>query len=270
MKKYLSLAMALMLAASISACGTAKNVSSAAETEQTVETEAEKEQTAETAAEQPANSTQNVTEDQKDSSASKKAAEEEKPDASDNAAPEEDPESENIPDSSWGAAAAEIPEEAQNEAGEETIAETSVYLENLSPEGVEVNIEEDAIYGTADEEISTPPEVAGTYTLYAWDEGGNIMKPEDQNVTSAITLEEDGTGIMTFNDDSSVITRWGVSGTLFAMFYDEHGAADGTLDDGIIIIDPVDGDDNLYFYGKEGVDISKVLEAGRENYILED
>ena len=223
MKKYVSLAITLLLAASVSACGPVKDSVSAAEEPQKTEN----------ASELPEKN-------------SEKAAEE------DNIAKPEE----------------EVPEEALGYAVEED-PESPIDPANLPAEGMEAAIVEEAFGVAIEEEFSNPPEVAGTYTLYAWDEHGTIMKADEQNRISSMTLKEDGTGILQFDEETTVISEWGTSGTLFAMFYDEHGAADGTLDDGVIIVDPVDSDDILYFYAKEGVDLTKVLSTDREEYIFE-
>ena len=281
MKKYVSLAIALMLAASVSACGTVKDTVSAAEEAQSMENATElpeKNSENETKAQI---GTEKVTEKQEDSSAAEQTAEEEN--ISD---PDEETPVEEAPEE---APVGEVPEEALGEEGPlEALGEAAAVNEeshnvimedpespidpaNLPPEGVEVPIAEEAVGESAiGEDISNPPEVAGTYTLYAWDEHGTIMKPDEQNLNSSMTLKEDGTGTLQFNEETTDIKQWGTSGTLFAMFYDEHGAADGTIDDGVIIVDPVDSDDILYFYAKEGVDVTKVLSNDREKYILED
>ncbi|MBE5996309.1 MAG: hypothetical protein E7240_03005 [Lachnospiraceae bacterium] len=272
MKKYVSLAITLLLAASVSACGTVKDTVSAAEEAQSMENATElpeKNSENETKAQ---SGTEKVTEKQEDSSAAEQTAEEENISDPDEEtpveeAPEEAPVGE-VPEEALGEAAA-VNEESHNVIMEDP--ESPIDPANLPPEGVEVPIAEEAVGEPAiGEDISNPPEVAGTYTLYAWDEHGTIMKPDEQNLNSSMTLKEDGTGTLQFNEETTVIKQWGTSGTLFAMFYDEHGAADGTIDDGVIIVDPVDSDDILYFYAKEGVDVTKVLSEDREKYILED
>ena len=236
MKKYLSLAITLLLAASVSACGPVKDSVSAAEEPQKTEN----------ASGLPEKNSEDAAKNQKDSPAEEKTAEEE-----------------NI-----AKLGEEVPEEALGYAVEED-PESPIDPANLPAEGMEAAIVEEAFGVAIEEEFSNPPEVAGTYTLYAWDEHGTIMKADEQNRISSMTLKEDGTGILQFDEETTVISEWGTSGTRFAMFYDEHGAADGTLDDGVIIVDPVDGDDILYFYAKEGVDLTKVLSTDREEYIFE-
>ena len=297
MKKYVTLAITMLLAASISACGSTKATSS---------TQAEA-QNEEIAAELPEEKTGNDTESMKASSAPENTTAEETalPDnaseeqenavspenTTDQQLPEEEKSNEpygaaltenageeNIPYIDEDAPAEEIPEEAFDDLGvemdpepEEILEdpESPLFEENLPSEGAEVAINEEDFGYAFDEAVETPAEVAGTYTLYAWDQDGKIMKPDAQN-SSTMTLDENGTGILIFNEDKIKIEAWGTQGTMFAMSYGEHGAADGTLDNGIIILDPIDGDDVLYFYAKDGVDITTALSTDREKYILED
>ena len=235
MKRYASIVIALLLTASLSACGAEKDTASVPAAAEKTESTAEVIKESSAPAEMPKEAAETVS--------NEKATESE--------------------------SAEEIPDEAGVEAEPESPEACEEAREMLKNEE-EPAAEGEEVMEAADAAPENGFEVAGTYSLAAMEENGEITYADTPELRSKMFLKEDGTGTLTFNEDTAAIEKWAVDGTQFAMFYDEHGAADGTIDNGIIILDPVDNEDILFFYAQEGADITEVLAASPENYILED
>ena len=93
---------------------------------------------------------------------------------------------------------------------------------------------------------------AGKYSLFAIELEECMIGNEELEMTSDITLDEDGTGYMTINDDGGDIESWAVTGESITI---HSGASiiDGKLKDGIMALEMEYGTE---YYAKEGVDIS--------------
>ena len=93
--------------------------------------------------------------------------------------------------------------------------------------------------------------IEGEYTLFAVDNEGVLLEAADANVSSVISLAKDGTGKMTFNDESDKMKWTEKDGTL--ALTDSSGATqEASIQDGIIKIEIVTG--VFLYYAREGVE----------------
>ncbi len=93
--------------------------------------------------------------------------------------------------------------------------------------------------------------IEGEYTLFAVDNEGVLLEAADANVSSVISLAKDGTGKMTFNDESDKMKWTEKNGTL--ALTDSSGATqEGSIQDGIIKIEITPG--VFLYYAREGVE----------------
>ena len=93
---------------------------------------------------------------------------------------------------------------------------------------------------------------AGKYSLFAIELEECMIGSEELEMTSDITLDEDGTGYMTINDDGGDIESWAVTGESITI-HSGLSIIDGKLKDGIMALEMEYGTE---YYAKEGVDIS--------------
>ena len=93
---------------------------------------------------------------------------------------------------------------------------------------------------------------AGKYSLFAIEIEECMIGNEEIGMTSDITLDEDGTGYMTINDDGGDIESWAVTGESITI-HSGLSIIDGKLKDGIMALEM---DYGMEYYAKEGVDIS--------------
>lgn len=103
--------------------------------------------------------------------------------------------------------------------------------------------------GTQPAKEETPE---GKYSLFAIEMEECLIGNEEIGMTSDVTLEKDGTGYMTINDDGGDIESWSVDGETITI-RSGLSTMDGTLKDGILILVT---DYSIEYYAKEGVDIS--------------
>ena len=102
------------------------------------------------------------------------------------------------------------------------------------------------------------------YTLFAYDYDGRIIAAED--MTSELTLNENGTGRMTINGESGRIASWTEEdGILLLRSGDD--TLSGTIRDGILTLDL--GDGNLLYYASENADTSSVPVIRFEDYLYQ-
>lgn len=100
---------------------------------------------------------------------------------------------------------------------------------------------------------STEKSYAGEYTAYAAESGGQCLKTEGL-LTSVLTLKEDGTGTMTFNEETQELESYKVEGEKISLTA-QGTSIEGTIKDGIIKIE--DSDFTIY-YVAEGADVSGI------------
>ena len=95
--------------------------------------------------------------------------------------------------------------------------------------------------------------VYGEYTLFAVTAFGATVEPEALELSSVLTLEADGTGYMTINDDGGDVEKWEENDGKIIV---ESGLStmEGTVENGIITLD-MDNDTYMHF-AKEGADTS--------------
>ena len=103
------------------------------------------------------------------------------------------------------------------------------------------------------------------YTLFAYDYDGSVIAAGD-NMTSVLTLKNNGTGEMSINGERGRISSWSVEDGVFTV----RSGSDtlyGTMQDGIIALDP--GDGNRMYYAAEGADTSSLQVMSLEDYMLQ-
>ena len=103
--------------------------------------------------------------------------------------------------------------------------------------------------------------VSGTYTAFAETVAGYTV--ETMELESVLTLDKDGTGYMTMNEDEGPVTEWTVEkGALSITTGGE--LMTGTVEEGIIKIDLEDG--YALYYAAEGADTSSVDYMSKEEF----
>ena len=147
-------------------------------------------------------------------------------------------------------AAVETPEAAAEtpEAAEETSETAPGHEEGAAPD-------------TASE---LPAE--GTYTIFAVEVEGALIRSEDFEVASTLTLAADGTGSMSMNDDSMDITVWTLDGEAFSLTLADGSGAEGELQNGILKLDIYGTGYMLLYYAREGADVSAYAPMTMEEY----
>ena len=101
------------------------------------------------------------------------------------------------------------------------------------------------------------------YTLFAYDYDGHVIAAE--NMTSELTLGNNGSGRMTINGEGGRITWIEEGGEITLLSGSE--TLTGTLRDGILTLDP--GDGSLLYYAAEGTDTSSVPVMSFEDYLYQ-
>lgn len=94
---------------------------------------------------------------------------------------------------------------------------------------------------------------AGEYTLFAISYGEWLVAPEALDFSSSLTLREDGTGLLSINEQSGPVQQWMLDGEQVVI---ESGVStiEGTLKDGVAILDF--DNDNLLYYALPGAELS--------------
>lgn len=101
----------------------------------------------------------------------------------------------------------------------------------------------------------------GTYTAFAAEFNGMAVDISELDMESVLTLEADGKGYMTINDEGGDVTDWSVDGEKFSVT-SGVSTIEGTIKDGII---KLDFDTVMCYYAKEGADTSSIeLHSGDE------
>jgi len=97
--------------------------------------------------------------------------------------------------------------------------------------------------------------IAGKYIMFAVENNGYLVNPDDMGTNFVLSLYDDGTGYITMNDNGMELKSWVQEGSGISL-----DAADGTAlaaemtDSGIIVMEMFPGT-NMYF-APEGADIS--------------
>ncbi len=100
-------------------------------------------------------------------------------------------------------------------------------------------------------------EVSGEYTCFAVSQDGFLADPADLGLTSTLTLDEDGTGLLTLNGEEVPLESWSeADGVLTVTSADGGSSTAEILDDGVVVLDLYGGSLLLVYYAKEGTDVS--------------
>ena len=94
------------------------------------------------------------------------------------------------------------------------------------------------------------------YTLFAVKNEGYIVVSDTMNLTSVLTLDANGQGLMTFDKDSMAVTRWTVEEETFSLEMADGGVAGGVYRDGVIQLDLYGNGEMILYYAAPGADTS--------------
>ncbi len=96
---------------------------------------------------------------------------------------------------------------------------------------------------------------AGEYTLFAAEVYGYTVASDALGTTSVLTLDADGTGYLTINEDGGDVSEWTVDGENITVVSGIDTIL-GTIKDGVIKLDFEDG--YFLYYAAPGADTSSV------------
>ena len=110
----------------------------------------------------------------------------------------------------------------------------------------------------AQTEAATDADPTGVYTAFAMESQGYQVTLEGTDVESVLTLEEGGTGNMTFSGDAMNISSWTYEDGILSITMDDGSSAQGSLHGGIASINlGSDGSGSyLLHLAKEGADLT--------------
>lgn len=97
---------------------------------------------------------------------------------------------------------------------------------------------------------------------------GDYVVESGEEYRSVITLDADGTGYMTINDEGGDIEEWSLDGEDITI-HSGVSVLTGTLKDGVLVLD---SDDYIIYFAKEGTNTSSVKTITQDEFtqILED
>ena len=157
-----------------------------------------------------------------------------------------EPTPEPVPENTVVESAEEVAE-PQEENNEETTLEEVESPEETTPEEAPASEEAEPVREWT---------VAGTYELFGVRYRGADYLPEVVDMTSTLTLEEDGTGQLVAYGDSEEVTSWECSEEVFSLSLADGGAASGTFHEGILEIE-IGGENSIWLlFSQDGADIS--------------
>ena len=107
---------------------------------------------------------------------------------------------------------------------------------------------------TAPEKAALPME--GDYTLFAVQNEGYLVASETMDMSSVITLKEDGTGSMTMDEDAMDITSWKEENGTVQIVMADGGEAPAKVTDGILELDIYGTGDMLLYFAQAEADTS--------------
>ncbi len=97
---------------------------------------------------------------------------------------------------------------------------------------------------------------AGEYTLFALQQEDLLANPEDLEMSSVMTLNEDGTGSMTYDEENESISKWEAKDGEVTITMSDDSSAKGKIGNGIIELDILGDGSMLMFYAQKDADIS--------------
>ena len=111
-----------------------------------------------------------------------------------------------------------------------------------------------------------PAEAAQTYTMFAMGYAGQIADASQLDGSSAVVLNADGTGNMSFDDESMGIKAWSLEGNQLAITFADGSSLTGILhmDQGVIEMNY----GYTIYYGREGADTEAYLAPDTRLYAL--
>ena len=96
----------------------------------------------------------------------------------------------------------------------------------------------------------------GDYTMFAISSDGYMVDANEMGASSVITLAADGGGRMTMDAEEMGISSWTLDDDALFVVFEDESSFQATLQDGILILDVWGTGEMLYYYAREGADIS--------------
>ena len=114
-----------------------------------------------------------------------------------------------------------------------------------------------------------PAEAAQAYNMFAIGYAGQIMESAQLGAASVLTLNADGSGTMSMDDEVMEVTSWTVSGNTMTVTLADGSSGTGAvhLDKGVI---ELDFGGYLFYYGREGADTASWLSPDTRVYAVYD
>lgn len=107
-------------------------------------------------------------------------------------------------------------------------------------------------------------EAAGEYTLFGVSCEGSLVEAEALDFRSVLTLDADGTGYLTINDEGGAVESWTLDGDRTVIHYGVSTIG-GTIAAGVAVLDF--GDDNILYYARGDADISGYRLLNSEEFV---
>ena len=114
-----------------------------------------------------------------------------------------------------------------------------------------------------------PAEAAQTYNMFALGYAGQILETAQLGASSVLTLNADGTGTMSMDEETMDITAWSVTGNTLTVTLSDGSQGTGALhpEQGVI---ELDFGGYLFYYGREGADTAAFLAPDTRLYAVYD
>jgi len=109
------------------------------------------------------------------------------------------------------------------------------------------------------EESSAPAKefpVEGKYSLFAVVNEGYCVAAAELQMESELTLDEGGTGAMSFDEDEMPVTEWTLENGVVSITMEDGSAASGAFHDGILDLDLYGTGEMLLLFAQDDADIS--------------
>ena len=108
---------------------------------------------------------------------------------------------------------------------------------------------------------------AEVYTLFAVESDGFVVNSEELEMESLLTLNADGSGHMTFDDESMDILEWTEDSGVISLTAADGFQVTAAIHDGVIEMDLYGTGETLFLYAAEGADISAYPLIGLLEYL---
>lgn len=138
--------------------------------------------------------------------------------------------------------------------------------------GIEpISLEEYAALLTGEE--AAPAEelpAEGEYTLFAVEAEGALVYSDELEMASTLTLEPDGTGVMTMDDEAMDVASWTAEAGALTIVLADDSSAEAAIHGGVIELDIWGDGSMLLVYAREGADTSAYAPMTLEEYLEQE